>query len=256
MDLPSTIEERLYIAAWKLRFFRRYVRRFIGKNFHAVRVLDQSFTQVFSQQKPVIIYSNHSSWWDPMLAIYLADQYAGQRKHYAPIEDVMLERYGIFKKLGFYGVEKDTAAGAKDFLKVSNHLLKDLSSTLWITPQGRFADARERPLELKKGLAQLLKGNSEVNVIPLAIEYTFWTEKKPEVLLSFGQPLELTDSIGRDEIHTDLEFRLESLMTDLAEKSKARDTSAFQTVAAGKSGVGGLYGWVQKLRGYQPDHIE
>ena len=47
--------------------------------------------------------------------------------------------------LGVFGVEPKTMRGAREFLRTSRSILARPRTALWITAQGRFADARERP---------------------------------------------------------------------------------------------------------------
>ena len=65
------------------------------------------------------------------------------------------ERYGFFKHLGFFGIEPQTQRGARTFLRTTHALLASSLNAVWLTPQGRFVDVRERPLRLQKGLGAL-----------------------------------------------------------------------------------------------------
>ena len=177
MDAP-------HISKPVLGFFRRIVRGYFGRHFRAVRVSDAGrFASVGAG--PLIVYANHSSWWDPMVLTLLAARYMRGRAHYAPMDASALARYGILKHVGVFGVEMKTARGAAQFLRTGLAVLGQ-GGVLWVTPQGRFADARERPLAFKPGLAALasrVKGGC--TVLPLAIEYAFWDERLPETLLAF-----------------------------------------------------------------------
>jgi hypothetical protein len=64
---------------------------------------------------------------------------------------------------------------------------------LWLTAQGEFRDVRERPAGLKNGLGALLARVKKGTVLPLALEYPFWSEKKPEAHLAFGTPIIVKD---------------------------------------------------------------
>ena len=48
-------------------------------------------------------------------------------------------------------------------------------------------DVRARPVQLRGGIGALATRLPEVEFLPLAIEYAFWTEPRPEILISFGQ---------------------------------------------------------------------
>ena len=84
-----------------------------------------------------------------------------------------------------FGVEQDTPRGALTFLRTARALLASSQNAVWLTPQGRFMDVRERPLRLKDGLGALATREPSAAFIPLAIEFAFWTESRPEILVSF-----------------------------------------------------------------------
>jgi hypothetical protein len=83
-----------------------------------------------------------------------------------------------------------------------------------------------------------------VTAIPLAIEYTFWNERLPEVLVRFGDPVKFDDdewSQPTASITQRLERQLESTMDRLAEDVQLRSAAGFTTLLAGRAGVGGVY---------------
>ena len=92
-----------------------------------------------------------------------------------------------------FGIELDTPRGAAQFLSICTRVLSDPRRVLWITAQGEFADPRQRPLRLRPGIAHLLRRFPDAVVLPLAMEYTFWNEAKPEALARFGPPIAARD---------------------------------------------------------------
>ena len=67
--------------------------------------------------EPVLVAVNHPSWWDLMLGFALADllpDYA----NYFPIEEAMLAKYKMFRRMGAFGISPGSQ-GAADFLKTS-----------------------------------------------------------------------------------------------------------------------------------------
>lgn len=247
-----------HISPPVLTFFRRIVRGYFRRHFRAVRV---SNPHVLAQQiaGPVIVYANHSSWWDPMVSVLLAHRLLPKRKHYAPMDAASLERYGILKRIGIFGVDLNTIRGAARFFRTSLDLLAH-GGVLWITPQGRFADPRERPLVFKPGLAALAaRCPNGCTLVPLAIEYPFWNERLPEALLHFGEPIRIVDQTPEAAdclLHTAL---LEAMQA-LEQKSIARDPAAFEVLQTGRVGTGGFFQLGQRLialvlrRKYQAAH--
>lgn len=247
------------ISPLTLRFFRRVVRRYFKRHFRAVGV--QGAAGLRSLTGPIIIFGNHSSWWDPMLVVLLGELLLPERRHYAPMDAQALERYPILKKLGIFPVEMSTARGAVNFLATADTILKE-GGVLWVTPQGRFVDPRDFPLLFKPGLGALALRLPEVSLVPLAIEYPFWNERLPESLLHFGSPVRVTPGLPTAAASRELETALTAAMLQLQAAAIARDPSAFETVLTGNRGTGGAYGLIRRVialfQGRRPalDHTE
>ena len=118
-----------------------------------------------------------------MVGLVVIRAWFKERQLYAPIDAAMLKKYRMFSKMGFFGVEKDTRKGAVDFLRHSTNILSKPNAILAVTAQGRFADVRERPAGIKRGLGHLSLRVADAVFIPACIEYVFWEEKLPEILV-------------------------------------------------------------------------
>jgi len=233
-----------------LVFFRRIVRGYFRRHFHGVRVSGLERYIAAGVGGPLIVYANHGSWWDPMVCVLLGERMKA-RGHYAPMDAEALERYGILKRVGIFPVEMGSARGAVQFVRTGEAIVRG-GGVLWVTPQGRFADARERPLEFKAGLAALAvrvaEAEGECRVLPLAIEYPFWDERLPEVLLQFAEPVTVGRGEGIAEVQERLVEALGRAMEELKGKAMGRDATAFEELARGTLGMGGFYGLGQRLR--------
>jgi 1-acyl-sn-glycerol-3-phosphate acyltransferase len=239
------------INPWKLRFFKAYTRRYLRRHFHAVRIVE--FTKL-QADRPAVVYLNHAAWWDPLVCLFLAEQLFAARPAFAPIEAAQLERYGIFRGLGFFGIEPGTARGAIRFLRTAENVLREPAHMLWLTPQGRFADPRERPVRLQEGLGHLARRARHAVFVPLAIEYPFWNDRLSETLVRFGAPitadeLPSADSGGEAQSRF-LAARLEQAQDDLARAAQTRDPEVFTTLLGGEAGVGGVYDVWRKLKAH------
>ena len=168
-----------------LRFFGRYAEAYLRRHFHTVRLL-KGVEPPNEQQNAQVVFLNHAAWWDPLVCLLVAQRFFPGRPAYAPMDAAALRRYGFFRRLGFFPVESATIRGAASFLRTSLAILEKPENILFLTPQGEFADARA-PLVFAPGLEHLAARAPRANFLPLAIEYTFWEERKPEVLLAFGE---------------------------------------------------------------------
>jgi len=254
MDAPT-------ISAPVLAFFRRIVRGYFRRHFHAVRVCGTS--RFKDDGGPLIVYGNHASWWDPMASILLAWKLMPARSHFAPMDAEALARYGILRSVGIFPVEMNSARGAAQFLRTGEAILRG-GGVVWVTPQGRFVDPRVRPLEFKPGLAALASRAAakfgSCTVLPLAMEYTFWDERLPEALLRFGRPVRVPAGETAAELQMRLLDALDATMEELRDLAVKRDASAFATLLRGAQGTGGFYALGKRIaatvlrRPYRPEH--
>lgn len=225
-----------------LKLFAAYTRGYARRHFHSCRILKAGLPPR-DLERPLVIFLNHASWWDPLVCLLLSREFCSDRTSFAPIEGLMLERYRFFKHLGFFGVEQQTAMGARKFLRTMRAILASSRNAVWMTPQGRFMDVRERPLRLQSGLGALATQSQSALFVPLAIEYTFWNEPRPEILISFGEPIIPGNEAPASAQEWTKRFSdaLEETQDELAARSCRRDSSEWIVLNRGKSGVNSIY---------------
>ncbi len=237
------------ILPWVLKPFLRYIDWSMGRQFHSVRVDLSGLPPVLDPGTSAVVYLNHSSWWDPLLMLWLgANAYPG-RDQYGPIEASQLQRYGFFKHLGIFGVEKGTASGARVFLRTAQEVLSRRGAMLWLTPQGRFADARERPVRFAPGMAHLAARLPGAVYVPLAVEYGFGDERLPEIFLRFGGGLSgAALGTGADGAQCALQDALEECQEALRERVCLRTPESFRVMLEGAGGASVPYDLWRRLK--------
>lgn len=209
-----------------------------------------------------MIYTNHPSWWDPAVFAVLTTRFFDGRRGYGPIDADALARYRFMARIGLFGVDPTGARGGARFLCTSLRILADPASLLWITPEGRFTDPRERPVRLRPGLAHLARRSPGAVFVPMALEYVFWSERRPEALCRFGLPLTAEDGRCHDVAGWAalLTERLGATMDALASDAISRDPQRFRILLGGRAGIGGVYDLWRRLRAalrnerFRPEH--
>lgn len=243
LGLPS-------ISAPALSAFARYTRWYLARHFHSLRIARRSAANELAG-RPLIICLNHPSWWDPLVCLTLSRTLFPTRTHYAPIDSAALTKYRFFERLGFFGIDPKGVSGAARFLEIGREILRADESALWITAQGSFADPRRRPTQLRPGVGHLIRSAERVAVLPVALEYAFWTEKRPEALVRLGEPLLVTN--GRERTPTEwtaeVAGRLETAQDRLADDSILRRSESFDVLLRGGTGVSFAYDAWRRLRG-------
>src|SRR5271154_7069717 len=80
-----------------------YLRWYLRRHFHSLRVANAG--RIPPRAQPLILFTNHASWWDPLTGILLAQAILPEREHYASIDSDALARHSILRTMGFFGVE-------------------------------------------------------------------------------------------------------------------------------------------------------
>lgn len=241
--VPQVSDRLIYWFDW-------YLQRYFPKHFHAFAISNVEAATSIDTELPLIVYMNHASWWDPLTALVLAKKYFPNRQLFAPIDAVALQKYQFMQRLGFFPVEQDKLHGAGNFLKTSRAILSNPGASVWLTPEGQFADPRERDLPFQPGLAHLVSKMEHGVVLPLAMEYPFWEERLPEALGRFGEPISIADhvGVGKEEWRQILESRLRETQTQLESDSLVRNSEAFEILISGQSGIVWMYDILRRFK--------
>lgn len=260
-DFDSLLPRR---SLWLIAAFRRYVYWYLPRHFTAIRLDRRGFLPEALKalqpsdiclstscerlpDGPVVVVLNHPSWWDPLICLVLSDLFPN-RVHYAPIDSASLEQYRFFGKLGFFGVQPRSVPGARVFLRTGQAILNQPRSMLWVTPQGRFVDVRDRPIRIEAGLGHLLARCPHAVVLPLALELTFWEQRLPEALARFGEPIRCDIPMSPQDWTRRIETELERNLDELAEAARSRNPEAFLILLEGRQGVSFFYDLWRKAR--------
>jgi len=236
-------------------WFMVYVRRSMRRHFHALRLLDGAGSGPAHPdlgRQPVILYTNHPGWWDPLVFFTVAQELWPDRLNYGPIDAAALGKYRFLERIGLVGIEPGTRRGAARFLRVARAAGRRHDVIFWVTAQGEFADPRERPIVIRPGVGHAAERNDEGVIVPMAVEYPFWNERLPEALVAFGDPMPMGRGGGldADAWNTLLAERLEATQDRLARAARRRDPAPFRTLLAGDVGVGGVYDLSRRFRAW------
>jgi 1-acyl-sn-glycerol-3-phosphate acyltransferase len=249
---PRSAAAEPVIAARSQRwhsFFHYAFSGFTARKMRAMRIARWGVPE-FSPERSYVVFANHPSWWDGVTFMLLQTAFARGREVYTPMDAEALEKYSFMKRLGVFGVQQDSARGAIAFLRIAEGVLASPQRMLWMNAPGRFCDVRERPVPIAPGLVRLPEIAPGAAFVPLALDYPFWSESKPEMLAAFGEPIEgaALVALDRDARADALRAALAATMDRLAEDAVSRDAARFVTIAAGREGMGGIYGRWKHLK--------
>ena len=171
---------------WFERVFAIYNRNLLKRRFSSLKVLNIDILQNLKREFPLIIYANHSSWWDGLIAFQIS--HIAKLDSFIMMEEKQLKRFFLFRRLGAFSVVRENAREALKSIEYSADLLKENSKrTLWIFPQGEISSNDARPLVFYNGFSRIIAKTGKCFALSLAIRYEFIDEFKPEIFVKIGK---------------------------------------------------------------------
>lgn len=182
----------------------------LQNRFYAFRYKNDE--NVLEKGVPTILFAPHCNWWDGIV-LYNITHRIFRREIRLMIEE--LNRFPLLRRGGGYSVNKKSPQSAMKALQYSVDVVGDLKNMLCIFPQGIIRPPHFRPMVFQTGLAYIaqnsVKKYGKVNLVPVAVDYCFLRDNRPEVIVEFGEKIELTDpNIDRKELTHLLERSLEA----------------------------------------------
>lgn len=221
------------IPARKHKFFNAWFSRHaegrIRARFGDVWVSGLEAARAAVSEGPVLVVANHTSWWDPLVAIYLTGRVLGG-DGYAMMDATNLERLPFFALVGAFGVNLQNARDGAVAIRYAAGLLREAGEpvarkhpVLWVFPQGRERPVTERPLGFRAGSAEVARVAKVTRILPLGLRYEFAARERPEMFIALGPTLAWNRDVvrGREEQEAGVTRELERIEEAL--KSGSRD---------------------------------
>lgn len=190
--------------------------RRLRASFTAMRIFGLERLEAALAAGPVIVVSNHTAWWDPLVAIFLTTRVA-PADAYAMMDAKNLRRFPFFARVGAFGVDLDDPADGARALRYARKLLDAPGRVVWIFPEGREVPLSARPIAFKAGSAELARLAKDAAVVPLALRYEMGASPKPTALVAIGQPV----TAPRTDLHAQRAAQEEAVAAELARIERA-----------------------------------
>ena len=219
------------LKANKNRFYERifdvYNRNLLKRRFHSFRI---SELERLRGNQPQVVYANHSSWWDGLIALEVSR--AAGRDFFVMMEEKQLLKMQFFRRIGAFSVVRENARQAVGSLNYAAELLRAKPQRdVWIFPQGEIVPNDSRPLKFYRGLARLAEKVGECAVVPCAMRLEFTGEFKPEIFVKIGAAQVFSDSTKNSKNLTDnFREKLTATLDELKEQVVNADTAEFQKI--------------------------
>ena len=169
--------------------------------------------------KATIFYAPHNNWWDGVLAyniVYRIIKKVIKKPRFRFMIEEM-NRFPLFQYVGCFPINKKSPQASMKFLQYAVTTLSEPDIAFWIFPQGIIRPPMYRPEIFQSGLAYIVKEAVKkfggVNLVPVAINYTFLRQDRPEILVEFGNPRIMSEpDFNRKELTHTLEREFEQFL--------------------------------------------
>jgi chlorobactene lauroyltransferase len=231
--------------------YRALILSAVRQGFHTV-YYRQNAAAPSHDGPPVILFANHSAWWDAHMVMVFNEQ-VWHRDGYVMVEDVQLSRYQFFRYMGAFSVSRTNPRTAVASIKYAADLLRiSPNCVLLIFPQGEILANDLRPLRFFRGVGNIARESAPCLAYPLALRYEFIGEQKPEAFISVGAPLQIeaastTTKDLTNEMTNRLAIELDLLHADIV----ARDFSRFTPLVRGSFSINRLWDTVRGRRQFK-----
>lgn len=197
------------------KIFALYNRNLFKRRFHSLNVSCLKILQNRRKDNPLIIYANHSSWWDGLVAFQISRHV--NLDSFVMMEEKQLKKLFLFRKLGAFSVIREKPREAVKSLNYAAELLAQATNrAVWIFPQGEILPQDSQPLKFYGGLARIIERVRNCYVVPIAIRYEFLGDYKPRIFVKIGdfKFLDL-ENFNRKKATKDLEENLAGNLEEL-----------------------------------------
>lgn len=176
-------DKRPWTSAWLARDAEKRIRAsFSAMWMHGLDRLDRAL-----DRGPVVVVSNHTAWWDPLVALYVSERLL-RANAFALMDAKNLERLPFFRHVGALGVDLDDPRDGARAIRHATKLLRAPRDLFWVFVSGREIPITQRPLDARPGSAAIARA-ARAEVVPVALRYEMGNVAKPALWISCGDPI-------------------------------------------------------------------
>ena len=210
-------------------WFAGHARGRIHGAFAATRIHGLRRTRELSQSAPVLVVSNHTAWWDPLVVLHVS-QHLLQTDGYALMDAKNLRKLPFFALVGAFGVDLDRPEDGATAMKYTARLLDRPGRLCWIFAQGQERPITGRPLGFRPGAAEIARIAKGARVVPAALRYELGAEERPFLYISLGAPIEAERDVTTARAAQEAAVEAELARIERAIQGEGEADDAFEEV--------------------------
>jgi len=190
-------------------FFKWYIRFKINRNFNPVKIT----SEIIGKNLPVLLITNHNSWWDGLWVEYVNQQIFKRKYHFMMLEE-QLRKFWFFNYTGGFSVRKNSKS-IIETLDYTRQLLTNKNNLVLMYPQGEIQSMHEPVFKFERGLEHILKKmENPVQVVFMVSLVDYFSNPKP------GLFLYLKEFDGMDFKTESILLKFNKFYADCVEKQK------------------------------------
>jgi 1-acyl-sn-glycerol-3-phosphate acyltransferase len=163
-------------------FFKVYSIWKISRNFQKVVIKGD----IALKDKPLLLVSNHMSWWDGFWVMYLNLKLLHRRFHFMMLEEQLGKRLFLNKSGGF-SIRK----GSRSIVETLNYtveLLNDKRNLVLMFPQGEIQSLQTRKFIFEKGIDHIVKRTGDkIQIIFILNLVEYYSNPKPTLFIHLAE---------------------------------------------------------------------
>jgi len=218
-------------SAWFEKVFAAYNHNLFKRRFHSVRVSNLEFLRQRNSQIPLIVYANHSSWWDGLVAFEISRR--TRLDSYVLMEEKQLKKLFLFRRIGAFSVVREKPREAAKSINYAVNLLREKPDrTIWVFPQGEILPNDARPIQFFNGISRIVEKLGKCFVAPVAMRYEFTGKFKPEIFVRIALPelISINKNFDSKHLTKHLTKRLTEILDNLKQDILTREIDTYEKI--------------------------
>lgn len=150
----------------------------LKRNFNSVSI-DGAFQDT---AKPILVVSNHISWWDGFWLMHLNLKCLHRRFHFM-MQEENLKKHWYFQYTGAFSVKKNSRSIIESINYTLNILQKN-ENMVFMFPQGEIKSMHEHNVKFEKGINRIIEScDEDIQVLFVANLVDYFSTPKPNLYM-------------------------------------------------------------------------
>jgi 1-acyl-sn-glycerol-3-phosphate acyltransferase len=127
---------------------------------------------------PVLVLSNHFSWWDGFWVVYLNYKYFNRTFNFMMLEEELKKRM-FFTRTGGFSIKKGSKS-VIETIEYTAELLSDKKNLVLLFPQGEMKSMYTTYMKFEKGIEHIIKKiPNKIHLVFLVNLVDYFSSQKP-----------------------------------------------------------------------------